>query len=180
MALMAYKMCGMEKQSNAGAWYLTAVGVSLCLIAGVFLWLMSRSYLRAQDMTTWPQVPCLIIRSEVAERRIGETVAPDYRFAVLFRYEFEGKDYESDRWGLRGSMPRQDPAQAQKLVEEFPLGSQQRCWVNPRDPAIALLKLDSRAAGYSLWFPGLFFLGGVGMIVGAWRRKKLAETSHDS
>ena len=165
----------MEKQSRAGAWYLTAVGVSLCVIAGVFLWLMTRSYLRAKEMTTWPQVPCLILRSEVAEKRIGETVAPDYRFAVLFRYEFEGKDYESERWGLRGSMPRQDPTQAKKLVEEFPLGSQQLCWVNPREPQIALLKLDSRAAGYSLWFPGLFFLGGVGMVVGAWRKKKSGE-----
>ncbi len=165
----------MEKQSQAGAWYLTAVGLSLCLIAGIFLWLMGRSYLRAREMTTWPQVPCLILRSEVAERRIGETVAPDYRFAVLFGYQYEGKDYESDRWSLRGSMPRQDPTQAEKLVEEFPMGSQQRCWVNPRQPEIALLKLDSRAAGYSLWFPGLFFLGGVGMMIGAWKRSKSGE-----
>lgn len=170
----------MEKQSQAGAWYLTAVGLSLCLIAGTFLWLMGRSYLRAKEMTTWPQVPCMILRSEVVERRIGETVAPDYRFSVIFGYQYEGKDYESGRWSLRGSMPRQDPVQAEKLVEEFPLGSQQLCWVNPRQPEIALLKLDSRAAGYSLWFPGLFFLGGVGMIVGAWKRAKSGESAVES
>jgi hypothetical protein len=160
----------MEASKRAGAWYLTAVGLALCLIAGLFLWLMGRSYLRAREMTSWPQVPCLILRSEVAERRIAENVAPDYRFAVLYRYEFAGRDYESARWSLRGSMPRNEAAAVEELVQQFPVGSSQNCWVNPNQPDIALLKLDSRAAGYSLWFPGLFFLGGVGMIIGAWKK----------
>ena len=160
----------MEPSKRAGAWYLTAVGLALCLIAALFLWLMGRSYLRAREMTTWPQVPCLILRSEVAERRIAANVAPDYRFAVLYRYEYAGKDYESDRWSLRGSMPRSEAAAVEELVQKFPVGSTQRCWVNPNQPETALLKLDSRAAGYSLWFPGLFFLGGLGMIIGAWKK----------
>jgi hypothetical protein len=160
----------MERSQRAGAWYLTAVGLALCLIAALFLWLMGRSYLRAREMTQWPQVPCLILRSEIAERRIAENVAPDYRFAVLYRYEFAGRDFESDRWSLRGSMPRSEAAAVEELVTQYPVGSTQTCWVNPKQPEIALLKLDSRAAGYSLWFPGLFFLGGLGMIIGAWKK----------
>lgn len=160
----------MESKSNAGKWYLTAVGVALCLIAGIFLWLMGRSFLRAREMTTWPQVPCLILRSEVAERRIAETVAPDYKFSVLFRYDFNGQDYESNLLGLRGSMPRNDRSIAEGMMKTYPQGSRQNCWVNPQQPEIAVLQLDSRAAGYSLWFPGLFFIGGVGMIVGAWKK----------
>ena len=160
----------MSENNRAGSWYLTAVGLALCLISGVFLWLMTRSYLRAKEMTSWPQVPCLILRAEVEERRIAENVAPDYRFAVLYRYHYQGKDYESDLWGLRGSMPRSERAASEELVKQFPQGSRQSCWVNPRQPDVALLKLDSRAAGYSLWFPALFFLGGIGMMVGAWRK----------
>jgi hypothetical protein len=160
----------MERSQRAGAWYLTAVGLALCLIAALFLWLMGRSYLRARDMTQWPQVPCLILRSEVAERRIAENVAPDYRFAVLYRYGFAGRDFESDRWSLRGSMPRSEASAVEELVQQYPVGSTQTCWVNPKQPEIALLKLDSRAAGYSLWFPGLFFLGGLGMMIGAWKK----------
>jgi hypothetical protein len=160
----------MKTNSRAGSWYLTAVGLALCLVSGLFLWLMSRSFLRAREMNNWPQIPCLILRSEVAEHRIGETVAPDYRFSVLYRYEFHGKDYESDRWGLRGSMPRSERDPVQDLVALYPVGSVQTCWVNPKNPAMAVLKTDSRAAGYSLWFPALFFLGGLGMVTGAWKK----------
>lgn len=160
----------MESNSQAGTWYLTAVGLVLCLIAGLFLWLMGRSYLRAREMTTWPQVPCLILRSEVAEKIIADNVAPEYKFSVLYRYEFSGQDYESHLFGLRGSMPRNKRAAVEEMVQQFPLGSRQQCWVNPNDPEMALLQLDSRAAGYSLWFPGLFFIGGIGMIVGAWKK----------
>jgi len=160
----------MNSSKLAGTWYLTAVGLALCLIAALFLWLMGRSYLRAREMASWPKVPCLILRSEVSQRRIAENVSPDYRFAVLYRYESEGRDYESTRSSLRGSMPRSEVESIEALVQQFTLGSTQSCWVNPRDPAVALLKLDSRAAGYSLWFPGLFFLGGLGMILGAWKK----------
>ena len=160
----------MNKAQRAGSWYLTAVGVSLCLISGLFLWLMGRSYLRARDMSTWPQVPCLVLQSERSEKRIADDVAPDYRLAILYRYEYEGRDYESKLWSLRGSMPKSDPLAVQELVEQYPVGSKQTCWVNPRQPEIAVLKIDSRAPGYSLWFPGLFFLGGAGMIVGAWKK----------
>jgi len=159
----------MDKSNRAGSWYLTAVGLALCLISGLFLWLMGRSFLRARDMTQWPQVPCLVLRSEVAERRIGPNVTPDYRLSVLYRYEFAGKDYESDRWGLRGSMPRSERQAVEELTLQYPTGSKQICWVNPQNPSMAVLKLDSRAAGYSLWFPALFFLGGVGRVVGAWK-----------
>jgi hypothetical protein len=160
----------MSNSQRAGSWYLTAVGLALCFISGIFLWLMTRSYLRAREMTSWPQVPCLVLSSEVNERRIAENVAPDFRLAVLYRYQFAGKDYESKLWSLRGSMPRTERAPVEELVRQFPQGSRQNCWVNPKDPQMAVLKLDSRAAGYSLWFPGLFFLGGLGMIWGAWRR----------
>lgn len=167
---MRYTVARMESKSQAGAWYLTAVGLGLCVIAGTFLWLMGRSYLRAREMTQWPQVPCLILRSEVAEHRLGGTVPPQYKFSVLYRYEFNGQDYECDRFALRGSMPRSEPSAAEELVQQYPLGSRQQCWVNPQQPQMALLQLDSRAAGYSLWFPGLFFIGGLGMIIGAWKK----------
>lgn len=160
----------MNKTSRAGAWYLTAVGAALCFVAGVFLWLMGRSYLRAQDMMQWPQVPCIILKAEVEERKIAENVAPDFRLSILYRYELSGVDYESSRWEIRGSMPRSERQAVEELVQKYPAGSRQICRVSPENPTIAILKPDSRAAGYSLWFPALFFLGGVGMIIGAWKK----------
>jgi hypothetical protein len=37
------------------------------------------------------------------------------------------------------------------------------CRVHPRDPDFAVLKPDSLAPGYSIWFPALFVVGGLGM-----------------
>lgn len=105
---------------------------------------------------------------------IGPTVAPEYQLAILYRYEFAGTDYDSEQWSLRGSMKKSQRAEVEELVSEYAAGSTQRCWVNPQQPDFAVLKLDSRAAGYSLWFPGLFFIGGIGMIGGAWKKSKIS------
>ena len=126
-------------------------------------------------MTSWPKVPCLILQSSVEEQRIGATVAPEYRLQVLYCYDFDGSPYESRLWSLRGSMPRNDRATAEELVATYSSGSMTQCWVNPLQPSQAVLKLDTRAAGYTLWFPGLFLLGGMGMIVGAWKRPRSAK-----
>ncbi|PAZ05411.1 MAG: hypothetical protein CAK88_07795 [Verrucomicrobiia bacterium AMD-G2] len=165
----------MSETNCAGKWYLTAVGLSLCVISGIFIALMWRSYARAKGMTSWPKVPCLILQSSVEEQRIGATVAPEYRLQVLYCYDFDGSPYESRLWSLRGSMPRNDRATAEELVATYSSGSMTQCWVNPRQPSQAVLKLDTRAAGYTLWFPGLFLLGGMGMIVGAWKRPRSAK-----
>ncbi|MFP6880316.1 MAG: hypothetical protein VCA34_05170, partial [Roseibacillus sp.] len=36
-------------------------------------------------------------------------------------------------------------------------------------PSFAVLKRDSKAPGYSLWFPIIFVVGGLGIILGAVR-----------
>lgn len=138
---------------------------------------MLRSYLRAKEMTDWPQVPCLILQSSVEEQRIGETVAPEYRLQVLYRYDFSGRSYESRLWSLRGSMPRNDKSTVEALVADYSSGTISQCWVNPQLPSQAVLKLDTRAAGYTLWFPGLFFLGGCGMIIGALKTPKSSKSA---
>ncbi len=162
----------MTSNDRAGRIYLTAVGFGLCLIAGLFLWLMTRSYLRARDMNHWPQCPCLVLSSSVEEMRIGPEVEPEFRLGIRYRYEFQGKEYESTLWGIRGSMPRSNRATVEAQVAQYAAGNWLVCRVNPHQPEVAVLKVDSQAAGYSLWFPGLFFIGGLGMMIGAWKRPR--------
>jgi hypothetical protein len=40
-------------------------------------------------------------------------------------------------------------------------------YVNPADVNFAMLKPDSKAAGYSIWFPMLFVIGGLGIALRA-------------
>ena len=48
-------------------------------------------------------------------------------------------------------------------IKEYPAGKTTTCRVNPNNPDFAVLKPDSLAPGYSIWFPGLFVIGGLGI-----------------
>ena len=153
-----------------GRLFLSGIGVLLALVGAVFLWLMWRSFERAREMAGWPEVEAVVLRSEAGERRIGGSGAPEFRFEVLYGYEFAGERLTSERWSLRGSPWSKDPAAALELVRAHPAGSRMMCRVDPQDPGTAVMKTDTRAPGYSLWFPAIFVVGGIGIVVGAWRR----------
>ena len=160
----------MPQRSTGSRVYLTLVGFALALVGGIFAALMWRSFQRARVVDTWPVVPCIILRSDVEERQIDPNSAVERRFAVLYGYEWQGTPRESDRWKLRGSMWSSKPGGADALIARYPEGSRQQCRVNPADPSIAVLEPESKAPGYSLWFPLLFVVGGLGVMGGAWRK----------
>jgi hypothetical protein len=162
-------VAAVKSRNIKGSLFLTGIGLSLCLVSGIFLWLMTRSYMRSQAMTQWPKHSALILDSGVRRIDWAEGMPPSYEPHILYRYRVAETDHESERLGLRGSPRFKNQQQAAYLAKDFIVGQMVTCWVSPADPTLSLLKLDSRAAGYSLWFPGLFFLGGVGMIYGAWK-----------
>ena len=160
----------METSSTGTRVYLSIIGLLLAVVGGVFLALMWRSFQRAREVEQWPVVPCTILRSAVDERQIDPNGPVERRFSVLYGYQWEGANRDSELWKLRGSGWTSKGENVQALVARYPEGSAQKCRVNPGDPEIAVLELESKAPGYSLWFPGIFVVGGIGMIVGAWRR----------
>jgi hypothetical protein len=159
----------MAKRSLAAAWYLTGIGLAIVLAGAFFTWLMWRSFARAEKIASWPKVSCVILKSEADQRQIGPTEPVEYRFAVLYGYNWQGKSYEGDRWKLRGSPWLSRTEQAELLEKKYPVGMETNCLVDPENPAASLLEPESKAPGYSIWFPLLFVVGGGGMILGAWR-----------
>lgn len=109
----------------------------------------------------------MILKSEVEERQIGENVEKDYRFDVLFGYEFEGERHTSDQYGVRGSGWKKSREKVEAIVKNYQVGDRVTCKVNPENTSMAILKVDTRAAGYSIWFPLLFVVGGIGLIIKA-------------
>ena len=154
---------------RAGSYYLIFVGVLFCLVGGLFAWLMWRSFDRAAGQRDWQEVPCRILESRVMERRIGDEVATDYGLHVLYGYEFGGASRTSELVSLRGVAWSRDRSRVESKVDLYPVGAQTTCHVDPADPDRAVLKLDSKAPGYSLWFPLLIVAGGLGIIAGAVR-----------
>ena len=149
--------------SNAGRWYLAILGLVLALLGGVFVWLMGRSFLRARDMRAWPEVACVILSSEVAEWRHDENSPREFRQDLSFGYTWKGQARTGDHLTLRGSPWSSDRRLVEARTAELPVGMATTCHVNPAAPDFAVLKTDSLAPGYAIWFPALFVVGGLGI-----------------
>lgn len=154
--------------SSAGRWYLTLVGLSLAMIGAVFVWLMWRSFERARQMRDWPELPCVILSSEVEERRVDPNSPPEFRANISFGYEWSGTRRTGDHLTWRGSPWSSNRDIAEQRAAEYPTGKATTCRVNPADPAFSVLKPDSKAPLYSIMFPALFVVGGLGISVKAW------------
>ena len=161
-----------KKKSNAGAIYLLSIGLFLTLLGAGFFWLLWQSFGNARDTRKWTEVPCLVINSEV-ERRADVNIAPEYRWRVSYKYQYEGGDFISDLYKpideARGQKWGKSIEVVKRQIEEYPLNAKATCFVNPKRPEMAVLAHDTKAAGYSLWFPALFSIGGMGMSIGAVR-----------
>ena len=155
----------MSTNARAGKAYLFGVGMLIFLAGSVFFALMWRSYQRGREMAEWPHRDAVVLVSEVEERQIGPDVAPDFRLKLLFGYEVDGKPYTSGLLSLRGSPWSSDRAKAEEAVARFPLGSTLVCQYDPADPHHAVVKTDTKAVGYAIWFPGIFIVGGLGIML---------------
>lgn len=146
----------------------------LVLIAGcAFVWLMQRSYGKASETREWPQVEAVVLESRVeVDQRVREHAGQLNTAAfILYGYEQEGERLTSERVKRRGQFWSNKPERAQALVEKYPVGARVPCFVNPQDARYAVLEHDSKAAGYSIWFPLIFVIGGGGMMVGVFFKK---------
>lgn len=166
----------MASRSTGARVYLTLIGLLLAFVGGLFSWLMWRSFDRARAIDDWPEVPCAILESDIESRRDDpawpEEMPQEYRFRVVYRYDWEDRALESTRYRLRGASWSSSPAKAEALVDRYPQGTVASCRVNPEEPGEAVLEGESKAPGYSLWFPLLFLVGGLGVAGGAWRKRR--------
>lgn len=161
-----------EKKSNAGNLYLAFLGLLLVAMGGFFIWIMGLSYKNAERTRSWQEVPCKILTSKRAKIVIPNRNV-EYQWQGSFSYEIDGKQYVSNRLEVRGAKRTTKIEKVDKLTETYQAGRQKVCFVHPEDHSYAILQHDSKGAGYSIWFPGLFAIGGLGMIVGAvkkWNR----------
>ena len=156
-----------QHPGRGGRWFLATLGLTLALIGTLFVWLMGRSFLRAREMRSWPEVGCVILSSEIEQRVHDSQSPPEFRHSVSFGYEWQSAAHTGDHLTLRGSPWSSKRELAEKRAAEYPAGMTTRCRVSPQNPGFAVLKPDSLAPGYSIWFPGLFVVGGLGITLRA-------------
>lgn len=162
-------MSDQTKKSNAGNLYLIFLGLFLILMGSLFTLLMWFSFQRGLNTRNWQATPATITLSQKDTKQV-EGHNREFRWLVNYEYQANGKSYTSDKHTLRKAKWSKHEEEIDKLVESHPLGMSLDCFVDPNSPSSAILKHDSLGAGYSIWFPMLFAVGGGGMIVGAIRK----------
>ena len=172
-----------QKKSLAGSIYLFCIGLFLFALGAGFCWLLANSYGNAVNTRHWVETPCLIIHSDMTKRS-DRNIASEYRWEVLYKYQFANGDYTCELYKpidqSRGQKWSKSIESVKKLIATYPEGAESTCYVNPKQPEVAVLAHDTRAAGYTIWFPALFSIGGIGMMVGAARGMFNRNDAHDA
>lgn len=145
---------------------LILIGVSWALV--LYLW---RSYMRAAEMDAWVEAPCRIESISIDDTQRNQRGMPKYLLNVTYRYQWNGQDYLGNRL-KRLPTEASDPKKLKKMIERYPVGTETVCWLDPDLAENVVLKKDSKAALYTIWFPFVFIIGGAGMIVSALFRRQ--------
>jgi hypothetical protein len=158
--------------TQTGRWWLCAMAFFLIAAGSFFAWRMWLSYETAQITRCWVPVSCRISSSRIVSERPTPNSSPAHRVELRYEYEFNGQKHTGTRLRRLEAAPTQHLDKAREKQLNYPPGSSQTCFVNPRTPAEAVLEHASRAALYSIWFPLLFVVGGLGMLRGALKRAR--------
>jgi hypothetical protein len=140
-----------QKTARANA---VAAGVFLLIFLGVFAWLSGIPIANCWRARDWLAVPCRIVDSRVTAEEIhGEHPVTLYRADVLFAYRLGETEYRSNDHAFTDLATPYYAAGKRAIVREFPAGAASMCYVNPADPAQAVLSI---AVGPTVLFGAVF------------------------
>lgn len=125
----------------------------------------------------WPAVPCEIVSSRV--RTHSDSDGNTYSVDIVYRYTVDGRTHTANRYQFSTVSSSGYKAKAE-VVRRHPAGSRQTCYVDPADPASAVLNRDFTS---TLWFgliPLIFALVGGGGLYSTLRGKMPGTTSFAS
>jgi len=154
-----------QKAGKGGYWYLALIGFFLAVIGGVFVVILAKGYLKAKETRSWDIHQGRVLVSEVGERVLGPNVPPEYTHKLLFEYRVGGERFTGDRVKRRENPYFKEKAKAERWAEDWLVETEVEVFVNPTDPKEAVLDHDTKAAGYTIWFPGLFLVGGLVVLI---------------
>jgi hypothetical protein len=153
--------------------------VLFCFLAmfGAALLALAPDFFAALRSYTWQRTPCVVEKSKVVEQPFSRTVM-HYVASVEYRYEFGGRKFVSKRYTTGKRQGSTDVSRAVRAVEILAPGTAAICYVNPRDPAEAVLERGELWGGIFLLTPfliwGLMFHEAIFGWIGQRRARRLA------
>ncbi|OVE76166.1 hypothetical protein BVX97_01895 [bacterium E08(2017)] len=105
-------------------------------LCAAYFWSV-KTLVKVHVANSWPEVECTIESSRVQthEGDDGDTYSVD----ILYRYEYEGRMYRSNKYKFIGGSSSGYSGK-RKVVNDHPVGSKKKCYVNPDEPSEAVLR----------------------------------------
>lgn len=151
------------------------LGLTVAAMGAAFVALLWHGFQKARAMDGWLATPCTIVSSEVTGNRPTPHSPESYVFEVAYAYRAGDESYLGEVY-KKGDGASQNKPSREERAKDFPVGKDAICYVNPDNPSESVLKRDSKAAGYAIWFPALFVVGGLGIVFGSirswWRGRR--------
>jgi hypothetical protein len=144
-----------------------ALGLLIATMGSIFVVALVKGYGHANETREWTEVPMKITKAEVFQQQIGMSPT-EYRPVIEYAFTYEGNP-ATGTVIKRGDGFTKHQSKAQRVVDRYPVGSEGTCWVNPQNPQQTVLKHDTKAVLYTVWFPGLFVIAGLGIAIGSIR-----------
>jgi len=116
----------------------------------------------------WVATPSQVVSSAV-QSGTDSTHGSTYSVAIRYTYTVNNKRYESSRYDLVGGASS-GRAGKEAIVRQHPPGSELTCFVNPRDPSIAVIDRGLRPIMWFALLPCLFVAIGIFCLVAAFRK----------
>ncbi len=137
-----------------------------------FLGLMVREVAQIAVTYSWKETTATILSSSV-----GEKPGKDDPFSpiVSFRYQWEGRAYTSDRYAFKPKR-MDDYSAVEAKISALSPGTVTVCYVNPRDPATAILRREGWGIAFFILLPLVFVVVGGGGIYGTWAAARRAKS----
>ncbi len=155
--------------------FLILFGLIFTLAGSAFTWFMSVDvWKKSSDSRQWEEVSCVIVSSEVVRRSTSDGV--NYRPGILFRYTWDGTEYESDSYRFM-EVSSSNRGWAGEVVARYPAGSSHTALVNPRNPEEAVLDRRMGASFILTLLPLVFVLVGLGVVTGGVLTIRKKQTS---
>ena len=147
-----------------------AFGFVFFAAGSAFLWVSFLGPLfKTIAAKNWNAVPATVISSHVESHYDDDGTT--YSVDILYRYTVHGREYRSNRYEFIGGSSSGRSGKT-KVVAQYPAGREFTCWVDPDDPAEAVIK---RTLGGMAWFgliPLIFIVIGLAVMIASLRSGK--------
>ena len=136
------------------------IGVALVLGGCAAAWFYALKPLaQTLDARDWPTVPCLILSAEIEEHHTDDGAT--WSFNIEYQYTWQNRSYVSDRYAFVPT-PSGSRESAQRTVTAYLHDQNPLCYVNPEEPAQAVLKRGLHKGLFIALIP--FLLLGIGIL----------------